>query len=83
MASIRLIRRFPMLNTCRVIGNLLFIVGYVVVLFGSMELGVYVRLVGNLLSWPYFYKVKMWDMIFVRSFFAIIEIVKLIQLAMT
>ncbi len=72
-----------MLNICRIVGNLLFIVGYVVVLFGSMELGVYVRLVGNLLSWPYFYKVKMWDMITVRSFFAIIEVVKLIQLAMT
>jgi hypothetical protein len=83
MASIGLTRRFTMLNICRIVGNLLFIVGYVVVLFGSMELGVYVRLVGNLLSWPYFYKIKMWDMIAVRSFFAIIEVVKLIQLAMT
>jgi hypothetical protein len=72
-----------MLNICRIIGNLLFIVGYAVVLFNSVELGVYVRLVGNLLSWPYFYKVKMWDMIVVRSFFAIIEVAKLIQLAMT
>ncbi|UYA57544.1 hypothetical protein SCREM1_87 [Synechococcus phage S-CREM1] len=72
-----------MLNICRVVGNLLFIVGYAVVLFGSVELGIYARLVGNLLSWPYFYKVKMWDMITVRSFFAIIEVAKLIQLAIT
>lgn len=69
-----------LLNVCRVIGNLLFIVGYAVVLFGSVELGVYIRLFGNLLSWPYFYKVKMWDMIAVRSFFAAIEIAKLIQI---
>jgi len=68
------------LNVCRVIGNLLFIIGYTVVLFGSVELGVYIRLLGNLLSWPYFYKVKMWDMIAVRSFFAAIEIAKLIQI---
>ena len=76
-------RRFSMINICRVIGNLLFIIGYVVVLFNSVELGVYIRLVGNLLSWPYFYKIKMWDMITVRSFFALIEGAKLIQLAIT
>jgi hypothetical protein len=78
-----LIQRFPILNICRIIGNLLFIAGYAVVLFNNVELGVYIRLLGNLLSWPYFYKVKMWDMIIVRSFFAIIELAKLIQLAIT
>ena len=78
-----MIQRFPILNICRIIGNLLFIAGYAVVLFNNVELGVYIRLLGNLLSWPYFYKVKMWDMIIVRSFFAIIELAKLIQLAIT
>jgi len=70
----------PLLHICRIIGNLLFIAGYAVVLFGNVELGVYIRLFGNLLSWPYFYKIKMWDMITVRSFFAIIEVAKMIQI---
>jgi len=76
MASFRL----NYLNLFRIIGNLLFIAGYAVVLFNSVELGVIIRLFGNVMSWPYFFKVKMWDMVTVRSFFAVIEIAKLIQI---
>ncbi|MBM4056712.1 MAG: hypothetical protein FJ275_00535 [Planctomycetes bacterium] len=64
----------------RIVGNAFFIVGYAVVLFGSVEAGIWTRLFGNLLSWPYFASVKMWDMIIVRSFFAVIETVKLVQI---
>jgi hypothetical protein len=64
----------------RVIGNMLFVVGYVSILFTSVEMGIYCRMVGNLLSWPHFQKMKVWDMLTIRAFFAIIEITKLIQL---
>jgi len=61
----------------------LFIAGYVVVLFSSVQAGVWIRLVGNVMSWPYFYKIRLWDMVAVRSFFAVVELAKLIELAAT
>ena len=64
----------------RVIGNMLFVIGYVSILFTSVEMGIYCRMVGNLLSWPHFQKMKVWDMLTIRAFFAIVEITKLIQL---
>lgn len=72
--------QYPTLSWLRIIGNAFFIFGYAVILFNSVQLGIYFRLFGNLVSFPYFYKVKMWDMMTVRSFFAIIEAVKLIQI---
>ena len=72
--------KYPVLSYIRIVGNMLFIAGYAVVLFNSVTLGIYIRLAGNLLSFPYFYKVKMWDMVTVRSFFAVIEFAKLIEL---
>ena len=72
--------KYPILSYLRIFGNIFFIIGYAVILFNSVEIGIYCRLFGNTVSFPYFYKVKMWDMITVRSFFAIIEITKLIQI---
>jgi hypothetical protein len=72
--------KYPTLSWLRIIGNVFFIIGYAVILFNSVEIGIYCRLFGNLVSFPYFYKVKMWDMMMIRSFFAIIELLKLIQM---
>jgi len=73
-------QKYPILNYLRIVGNIFFIIGYAVILFNSIEIGIYSRLFGNIVSFPYFYKVKMWDMMTIRSFFAIIEITKLIQI---
>ena len=81
MNSDRLIHpKYPVLSWLRIVGNVFFIVGYAVILFNSIEIGIYCRLFGNLISFPYFYKVKMWDMMTIRTFFAIIETSKLIQI---
>ena len=72
--------KYPFLSWLRIIGNIFFIVGYAVILFNSVQIGIYCRLFGNLVSFPYFYKVKMWDMMTIRTFFAIIELTKLIQI---
>jgi len=72
--------QYPFLSWLRIIGNFFFIVGYAVILFNSVQIGIYCRLFGNLVSFPYFYKVKMWDMMTIRSFFAIIELAKLIEI---
>jgi len=73
-------QKYPILSYLRIVGNIFFIIGYAVILFNSIQIGIYCRLFGNIVSFPYFYKVKMWDMMTVRSFFAIIEIAKLIQI---
>jgi hypothetical protein len=73
-------QKYPILSYLRIVGNIFFIIGYAVILFNSIEIGIYCRLFGNVVSFPYFYKVKMWDMMTIRSFFAIIEITKLIQI---
>jgi hypothetical protein len=73
-------KKYPKLSYLRIVGNIFFIIGYAVILFNSIEIGIYCRLFGNIVSFPYFYKVKMWDMMTIRSFFAIIEITKLIQI---
>jgi hypothetical protein len=72
--------KYPVLSWLRIIGNVFFIIGYAVILFNSVQIGIYCRLFGNLVSFPYFYKVKMWDMMTIRTFFAIIELAKLIQI---
>jgi len=72
--------KYKTLSWLRIIGNVFFIFGYAVILFNSVQFGIYFRLFGNLLSFPYFYKVKMWDMMTIRSFFAIIEATKLTQI---
>lgn len=81
MTSDKLIHpKYPVLSWLRIIGNVFFIIGYAVILFNSVQIGIYCRLFGNLVSFPYFYKVKMWDMMTIRTFFAIIELAKLIQI---
>ena len=72
--------KYKILSWMRIIGNVFFIVGYGIILFADVKFGIYCRFLGNIISWPYFYKVKMWDMITIRSFFAAIEFVKLIQI---
>ena len=72
--------KYPVLSWLRIVGNVFFIVGYAVILFNSVQIGIYCRLFGNLVSFPYFYKVKMWDMMTIRTFFAVIELTKLIQI---
>jgi len=69
-----------MLNTGRILGNFLFIFGYIIILFANVKIGILLRLVGNVMSFPYFFKIRMWDMLILRLFFGSIEIVKLISL---
>lgn len=76
----RLRRRITPLSVARIVGNMLFLVGYVVLLFGSVEAGVWIRLIGNALSWPYFTSIRMWDMMTLRGFFAFVEAAKLVEI---
>lgn len=72
--------KYKLLSYGRIVGNSMFIVGYGVLLFTSVEVGIMFRLVGNALSWPYFQKIKMYDILAIRGFFATVETIKLIQI---
>lgn len=71
---------YPLLSWSRVIGNALFIFGYAIILYGNIKYGILIRLLGNALSWPYFQKIRMYDILSIRAFFACFEIGKLIQI---
>lgn len=71
---------YPILSWLRVVGNMMFVVGYIVILFTNVEVGIYCRMIGNAMSWPHFQKMRMWDILTIRAFFAIVEAVKLIQI---
>jgi hypothetical protein len=72
--------KYPILSWLRVVGNMMFVVGYIVILFTNVEVGIYCRMIGNVMSWPHFRKMRMWDILTIRAFFAIVEAIKLIQI---
>ena len=74
---------YPILSWFRVTGNMMFVVGYIIILFANVEVGIYCRMIANVLSWPHFQKMRMWDILTIRAFFAIVEIVKLVEIYFT
>jgi hypothetical protein len=61
-------------------GNLLIIVGYSILLYYNIKIGLSLKFIGGILVIPSFIQLKMWDALFIVSFFTIIEGTKLLQL---
>ena len=64
----------------RYIGNILLIIGYQIMLWGDFKYGLIIKVVGGLLTVPFAIKLKLWDVLFLCTFFGISEISKLSQL---
>jgi hypothetical protein len=64
----------------RWLGNFLLIIGYVILLYNDIKVGLAVKFIGGLLCIPSFIKLKLWDALVIVGFFAIIEGTKLIHL---
>jgi hypothetical protein len=64
----------------RWMGNLLIIVGYSILLYYDLKVGLSLKFIGGLLVIPSFIQLKMWDALFIVSFFTIVEGTKLLQL---
>ena len=62
----------------RVLSNVGLILGQCILLFFSRELGLIVLISSSLLSIPFFFKEKMWDVMFVIGFMVGINLVGLI-----
>jgi hypothetical protein len=61
-------------------GNLLIIVGYSILLYYDLKVGLSFKFIGGILVIPSFIQLKMWDALFIVSFFTIVEGAKLLQL---
>jgi len=64
----------------RYIGNLLLIIGYQTMLWGDFKYGLILKCIGGILSIPFAIKLKLWDVLFLCTFFGITEITKVVQL---
>jgi len=64
----------------RWIGNILLMLGYQIMLWGSFKYGLIIKFIGGLLGIPFAIKLKLWDVLFLIAFFGITEISKLSQL---
>ena len=65
------------INRCRLVGSVLLIIGYFLVLYVDIKSGCTARLFGNLLVLPFSINCKAYDIAFVSSFFAVIDISKI------
>ena len=64
--------------TLRVLGNIGLIVGQCVLLFVSKDIGLTIILLSSLLSFPYFLKEKMWDVLVLMAFMLVINLAGLL-----
>ena len=64
----------------RYLGNILLIVGYQTMLWGDFKYGLIIKCIGGLLTIPFAIKLKLWDVLFLCTFFGISELTKVIQL---
>jgi hypothetical protein len=67
----------------RYIGNFLLLLGYQIMLWGDFKNGLMIKFIGGLLGIPFAIKLKLWDVLFLITFFGITEISKLTQLTLS
>jgi hypothetical protein len=64
----------------RYLGNVFIIVGYQILLWGDFKYGLIFKIIGGICTLPFAIKLKLWDVVFLCSFFTATELTKLIQL---
>jgi hypothetical protein len=69
-------------TSLRIIGSFLLLAGYFILLYVDVLLGCWFRLIGGLLMLPFAIKIKVWDVVALQSFFATIDLSKIIQLTL-
>jgi hypothetical protein len=67
------------ISILRYIGNFLLLLGYQIMLWGDFKNGLIIKSIGGLLGIPFAIKLKLWDVLFLITFFGITEISKLTQ----
>jgi hypothetical protein len=67
-------------DVLRYIGNILLIFGYQIMLWGDFKSGLALKCIGGLLTIPFAIKLKLWDVLFLCTFFSFTELSKLAKL---
>ncbi len=67
----------------RYLGNFLIIVGYFVLLYVDIKIGLIIKVIGGLFTIPFAIKFKLWDVLVLCGFFGALEITKIIQLLLS
>ena len=70
------------ISILRYIGNFLLLLDYQIMLWGDFKYGLIIKFIWGLLGIPFTIKLKLWDVLFLITFFGITEISKLIQLTL-
>lgn len=69
------------LSHLRFLGNILIVLGYILIVYVELlQLGLIIRLIGGLLTWPYYLKNHLSDLILVSIAFTIIDLLALLRL---
>ena len=66
----------------RIIGSALLLTGYCILLYVDVLFGCWFRLLGGVFMLPFAVKIKVWDVVGIQSFFAAIDLSKIIQLTL-
>lgn len=64
----------------RVAGTVAMVTGYFILLYLDTKTGVAIRFFANIAMLPYAIRIKIWDIVALESFFAILDLTKFIQL---
>lgn len=64
----------------RYLGNIFLLVGYFILLWKDLKFGLLIKCIGGVLTIPFAYKLRLYDVLFLSGFFTIIELSKLIDL---
>lgn len=66
----------------RIIGSALLLTGYFILLYVDVLFGCWFRLLGGVFMLPFAVKIKVWDVVGLQSFFAAMDLSKIIQLTL-
>ncbi len=69
-----------MLEFLRLIGNMLSIIGYIILINVDPLLGSIIKIIGLFLVVPFCLKLKLWDVVVVFGFFVAIDIANIIKI---
>lgn len=64
----------------RLIGNTILVIGYFVMLWFDLTLGLVIKCIGGLLTIPFAIKLKLWDVLILCGFFSILDLTKILYL---
>lgn len=65
----------------RLIGNATLVLGYFIMLWFDLSLGLIIKCIGGMLTVPFAFKLKLWDVLVLCGFFFILDLTKILHLA--